>query len=163
MLPHIRGRLLDVGCGTNELVKAYGGGVGADVYQWGSVDLVVEDSARLPVASGSFDTVTIIAALNHIPNRVEVLSEAHRVLKADGRIILTMVPPAISRIWHAVRQPWDADQHERGMKEGEVCGMTMTEIRRLLHVAGFRVLLEERFMFGINRLTVAAKTAGERQ
>ena len=42
VLPHIRGRLLDVGCGLNELVKAYTGeGTGVDVYQWGDVDLVV--------------------------------------------------------------------------------------------------------------------------
>jgi ubiquinone/menaquinone biosynthesis C-methylase UbiE len=35
----------------------------------GSVDYVVENSAKLPFDDASFDTVTIIAALNHIPNR----------------------------------------------------------------------------------------------
>jgi hypothetical protein len=45
VLPHIHGRLLDIGCGTNDLVKSYKGeGVGIDVYQWGDVDLVVDDS-----------------------------------------------------------------------------------------------------------------------
>lgn len=43
VIPHIKGRLLDIGCGTNQLVKTYKGeGVGVDVYQWGYVDLIVE-------------------------------------------------------------------------------------------------------------------------
>jgi len=40
MLPHIRGRLLDIGCGTNKLVKSYmGEGIGVDVYQWGAMSI----------------------------------------------------------------------------------------------------------------------------
>ena len=67
---HVSGRLLDIGCGTNSLVRCYQGeGVGVDVHQWGDVDLLVEDSAELPFGDAQFDTVTIIAALNHIPNR----------------------------------------------------------------------------------------------
>ena len=30
VLPRVRGRLLDIGCGTNELVRRYGNGVGVD-------------------------------------------------------------------------------------------------------------------------------------
>jgi len=76
VLPHIRGRLLDIGCGTNLLVRPYDGeGIGVDVYQWGDVDLVVEDSAKLPFESGEFDTVTIISAINHIPPIEEMSSK----------------------------------------------------------------------------------------
>ena len=72
----IEGYLLDIGCGTNELVKKYQGkGIGVDVYQWGEVDVVVENTANLSFDEQTFDTVTIIAALNHIPNREEVLME----------------------------------------------------------------------------------------
>jgi len=42
VLPYITGRLLDIACGTNALVRAYDGqGLGTDVYQWGDVDLIV--------------------------------------------------------------------------------------------------------------------------
>ena len=157
VLPHLKEHLLDIGCGTNELVKKHGDGIGVDVYQWENVDLVVNDTAKLPYKNESFDTVTIIAALNHIPNREEVLKEANRLLKRDGRIVITMIPPTISRIWHFLRKPWDADQKERGMGPGEVFGFRQQELRELLKKAGFEVVLEEPFMLHINKITVAKK------
>ena len=76
------------------------------------------------VGSGSFDTVTIIAALNHIPNRAAVINECRRVLRPGGRVVITMLTPRTSRVWHWLRAPWDADQRERGMQPGEVFGFT---------------------------------------
>lgn len=158
VLPHLRGRLLDVGCGTNELVKAYSeDGVGVDVHPWDGVDRVVEDAAELPFEDGSFDSGTIVAALNHIPNRREVLREVWRVLKADGRIVVTMISPGISRAWHFLRRPWDVDQKERGMVAGEVYGLTRRQVRDLLSEAGFVMEHEGRFMLGANRVAVARK------
>lgn len=158
VLPHVEGSLLDIGCGTNELVRTYNQkGIGVDVYQWGDVDVIVEDTSKLPFDDNTFDTVTIIAALNHIPNRVEVLLEAKRVLKKSGKIIVTMIPPKTSRVWHRLRKPWDADQHERGMKKGEVYGFSEKELERLFLEAGFEILFKKKFMFGINNLTIAKK------
>ena len=157
VLPHIKGDLLDIGCGTNELARQYGNGIGVDVYQWGNVNLVVENTAKLPYDNGSFDTVTIIAALNHIPNREDVLKEANRLLRSDGIILITMIPPAISRVWHFIRKPWDADQKERGMAQGEVFGFRQDEVRKLLENAGFKIVLEKPFMLNINKITIAGK------
>ena len=158
VLPHVNGRLLDIGCGTNKLVRAYiGDGIGVDVHQWGDVDMVVEDSSKLPFIDREFDTVTIIAALNHIPNRREVLKEAYRVLSKNGKTVITMLPPGIGRIWHLIRKYWDADQVERGIKEGEVYGLTSKEVHHLLAESGFRLLYEQGFMLGINRIIVARK------
>jgi SAM-dependent methyltransferase len=158
VLPHVRGRLLDLGCGMNALVLSYQGqGVGVDVYQWGAVDVIIEDAARLPFADGTFDTVTIVAALNHIPNRAEALADVHRVLKDGGRVIVTMLAPLVSRLWHGLRRPWDADQTARGMVEGEVYGLSRRRMRRLLADARFEIVREQRFMLGLNRLTIARK------
>ncbi len=158
VLPHLRGRVLDLGCGANELIKRHpGGGIGVDVHQWGSVDVVVTDSSRLPFADGEFTSVAIVAALNHIPNRSATLREARRVLAAGGRLVLTMIPPGISRVWHRLRRSSDADQTERGMKPGEVYGLTPAEVRQLVTSAGFRIVHESTFMFGVNRLTVAER------
>jgi len=160
VLPNISGKLLDIGCGTNELVCQYKGeGLGVDVFQWGDVDLVVEDSANLPFENKAFDTITIVAALNHIPKRRAVLKEAHRVLSDQGKIIVTMIPPLVSRIWHFLREPWDADQNERGMKLGEVYGLSTATVRDLLDDAGFSVIKEKRFMMGVNCLTIARKSS----
>jgi len=157
VLPHVRGRLLDIGCGTNRLVRTYGQGLGVDVFRVGDADLLVPDASRLPYADASFDTVSIVAALNHMANRVDVLREARRLLRPSGRIVVTMIPPLLSTIWHKLRERWDRDQHERGLQDEELYGMTARQVRELLAAADFRVILEERFMLGINRLTVAEK------
>ena len=68
-----------------------------------------------------------------------------------------MIPPAISKVWHFLRKPWDVDQTERGMKDGEVYGLTAAQVSRLLESSGFEVLLERRFMLKVNSVTVARK------
>lgn len=159
VLPHIEGYLLDIGCGTNKLVKTYSGkGVGVDVYQWGDVDLVVENTANLPFNEQTFDTVTIIAALNFIPNREEVLKEIRRVLKDSGKLIVTMIPPKISRVWLGIGKPWHKCQLESGMKQsGQVYGFTENSISKLLSEADFEIKFRKKFMLGINTLTIAKK------
>lgn len=164
VLPHLRGRVLDVGCGTNDLLKRYRAAldspaaeqsVGVDVFDWPGADLLVTDSADLPYADDGFDTVAIVAALNHIPNRAAVLRECRRLLRPGGRIVLTMLPPTLSWAWHQVRRPWDADQTERGMQPGEVWGLSRRQIEELLKGAGFETSRRRRFMFGLNLLTLA--------
>lgn len=158
VIPHIQGKFLDIGCGTNEIVKAYSGeGVGVDVYPWENVDIVVKDTAVLPFENKAFDTVSIVAALNHIPNRKDVLDEVNRILKDDGKLIVTMIPPKSSKLWHTLRKPWDADQKERGMKEGEVYGMTEDNLRKLLSETGFEIEFKKKFMLGVNNLTIVKK------
>jgi hypothetical protein len=47
------------------------------------------------------------------------------------------------------------------MKEGEVWGLTPKAVKQLLQDAGFEVTTEQRFMLGVNRLTIGKKPAGE--
>ena len=91
--PFVRGRLLDLACGYNNLTRAHGGGVGADVYPWKGIDVRIEDAARLPFRDGSFDTVSVLAALNHIPNREATLLAVMRVLRPGGLFLATMIGP----------------------------------------------------------------------
>jgi SAM-dependent methyltransferase len=134
--------------------------IGIDVYPWNGVDMVIKSSSDLPFSDASFDTVCCIAALNHIPEREGFLQEARRVLRPHGRLVLTMIPPGISRIWHFLRSPWDADQRERGMAEGEVYGLSPHAMKTLLETAGFSILCVRCFMLGINKLYVAEKRNG---
>ena len=158
ILPHIEGELLDIGCGNNELTKAYGKGVGVDVHDWGNVDVIVEDTSNIDVFEDKkFNTITIVAALNHIPNRGDVINECHRLLDDKGKLVITMIPPIISTIWHVLRKPWDIDQSERGMKEGEVYGMKKKEIISLMEERNFSLIKNEGFMLNINQLFVFEK------
>ena len=89
-----------------------------------------------------------------MPNRVAVLRECRRILRADGQIVVTMLTPRTSRVWHWLRAPWDADQRERGMKPGEVYGFSPSEIVDLFASCGFTLASQRRFMFGLNRVYV---------
>lgn len=150
----VRGRLLDIGCGDNALVKMVGKGTGVDVHAWPGVDMVIEDAAKLPFPDDSFDTITFVASLNHIPNREDALREASRVMAPNGQILLTMIGPAISRIWHHLIRKHDADQSERGMNAGEVWGLTRSQIASLAEAMDLSVTKVIPFELGLNHLYV---------
>lgn len=151
--PWLRGRLLDIACGYNNLVRAHGQGVGVDVHPWAGIDVQIGDAARLPFVGGAFDTVSIVAALNHIPNRTEALREVRRVLRPDGRLLVTMIGPLTGRLAHML---FRHDEEERGgMVDGELDGLPPAQVRACLQAGGFRVEREVRFQLGLNRLYVA--------
>jgi SAM-dependent methyltransferase len=153
VLPHLRGRVLDVGAGPNNLIRSRGHGVGVDVHDWGGGALLIEDAARLPFVDESFDTVTFVACLNHIPNRAAALVEARRVLKPDGVVVVTMINPALGGIGHLVWW-YGEDRRRGGMKPGEVGGLWASEIVRLAASAGLRLVTRTRFVYGMNGLYV---------
>lgn len=110
-------------------------------------------AARLPFKNSSFDTITFIACLNHIPNRLEVLNEARRLLKPDGKIIITMINPILGNIGHAIW--WYSEDKQRGgMKAGELGGMWTKDIVILLSKASFRLVTHYKFQLGLNHVYV---------
>ncbi|MGH2592049.1 MAG: class I SAM-dependent methyltransferase [Anaerolineae bacterium] len=158
VLPLVRGRLLDVGCGFNNLVRAYGCGVGVDVFPWAGIDILIGDSAWLPFPDGSFDTVTIVAALNHISNRTEALPAIRRVLRPGGQLIVTMIGPKTGVLAHIA---FVRDERTRGsMQPGEKLGMTRREVVSLLDESGFSVVQDIPFQFGLNRVYIATQKGG---
>jgi len=100
-LPHREGRLLDVGCGSGEFLgrmKALGWRVeglepdpeAARVASetWGvEVHAGTVEKARL--AEGAYDAITLSHVLEHVPDPVAVLRCCGRLLKEDGRLVLT--------------------------------------------------------------------------
>jgi cyclopropane fatty-acyl-phospholipid synthase-like methyltransferase len=103
-------RLLDVGCGSGGPALRLAETVGASVL---GVDLLVEGIAtatqlaqerglddrasfarldaggRLPFDEASFDAILSIDAMCHLPNRLDILREWHRVTSPGGRILFT--------------------------------------------------------------------------
>jgi len=156
--PWITGSLLDVGAGTNRLVREYGSGVGVDVYDFGGHALLVPDTKHLPFQDGSFDTVTFVASLNHIPERRDALAESRRVLRDGGRVVITMIDPIVSAIGHRIWW-YSEDKHRGGMRPGEVYGLWPSTVRTLLKDAAFELVAEKRFLYGLNRLYVGRKSS----
>ena len=152
IIPYIRGKLLDIGCGNNRLVHTYGNGIGVDVYDWGGGAQIVEDPSRLPFGDDAFDTVTLVASLNHIPDRDGVIHEARRLVKADGRLIVTMIDPILGYIGHKIW--WYSEDKERGMEEGEKDGLWNRDIIALCKRHAFRLTEHKRFVYYLNNLLV---------
>jgi SAM-dependent methyltransferase len=49
----------------------------------------VDASGALPFVDGTFDALVCIDAINHLPDRLKVLQEWSRVVKAGGRLLFT--------------------------------------------------------------------------
>ena len=158
VLPHVRGRLLDLGCGRQQArCASYADGVGVDVHPWRGADFIVPDSASLAVGSAIRSTpITIIAAPQSHP---EPGCGAARVpppfARRTGTIVVTMLTPRTSRVWHWLRAPWDADQRERGMRPRRGLRLLASPRSSTLFAAcGFTLASQRRFMFGLNRVYV---------
>ena len=165
VLPVLKGRVMDIGAGDNMLLKLYQEknlqnaaaqqSVGIDVEDWGGGCTIVANCKKLPFEDASFDTVSYIACINHIPERVEALAETMRVLKPDGQVVITMIGKVIGTIGHAIW--WYSEDKHRDVHHDELMGMDPAEIHALLKNAGFTNIRESGFVYGLNRLYVATR------
>ncbi len=168
VLGALRGRVLDIGAGDNALIRLYrqrsrdaaqataaGESIGVDVVEWASDCVILPDCRRLPFQDASFDTVSFVACLNHIPERREALAEARRVLRPGGRLVVTMIGRLIGGVGHAIW--WYSEDKHREVAEGEAMGLDPKEVTSLIAEAGFADICTRRFTYGLNRLYVATK------
>jgi len=111
--------ILDVGSGTGGNLMAFdrlGKTTGIDISKTavnfcrmrGLKNVTCSPVEKIPYADGAFDVITSIDLLEHTSNPVEVLLELKRVLKENGRIIVTV--PAFRFLWS---QHDDALGHKR--------------------------------------------------
>ena len=123
---------------------------------------------HFPFSDCSFNSVTFIANVNHIPKtyRDQELSEAYRVLKPNGNVIVTMGHPIAEILVHKVvwvydklfKTKFDMDT-KRGMDEEEEYYLTDNEINERLKRAGFNQIQKKFFwtQWGLNHLFVGWK------
>ena len=165
VLSLMKGKVLDIGCGPNELMKIYrargGDGTGIDVHPFGGADYVIDINKqyKLPFKDGEFDTVTMIAVLHHIPKdqRAAVLSECRRVLNKGGKLLLTQLGLFLGWLGHKL-QWWDRDQMERDVDwEKEDYGVPAGRIIGAGENAGVRFIRREGFIYGLNKLYIFQK------
>jgi SAM-dependent methyltransferase len=100
---HVRGELLDVGCGS----KPFAGVFDGHIHRYWGPDLAgsrylgdarpdaFATAGAQPFRAGSFDTVLGLSMLTYLPEPLAMLNEARRVLRPGGTLILEftqMVP-----------------------------------------------------------------------
>lgn len=103
-------RLLDMGCGTGITLDRLGRGEGLAAFgvdlepsalafcgERGLSRLARASVTALPFPAGTFDVVTALDVVEHVPDDVAALGEAARVLRPDGVAIVTV--PAHAWLW----------------------------------------------------------------
>lgn len=172
---YVQGYCLDVGCGDNRFIREFlsGNGRGIDLFEYDGMpkECFVENLKYFDFSDESFETVTFIANINHVPepDRDQELAEAYRVLKPGGNIIITMGNPLTEIAAHKVIHTYDRIFHtnydmdtERGMEEDEEYYLLDSEIIGRLKNAGFVQIKKRYFLtqWGLNHLFVAYKVIG---
>lgn len=133
--------ILDIGCGSDPLflkrIEA-SGRFGVDrlipaPVSDGSVHIAMADVGalpRLPFKDGTFDAVTMLAVLEHLPPHSvpSLLLDIHRVLKERGVLILTTPPPRTNGLLKVLAKlrivsPEEIDEHERAYTSGDLRGL----------------------------------------
>ncbi|MEC0128136.1 class I SAM-dependent methyltransferase [Paenibacillus pabuli] len=99
-----------------------------------NVDFVAGDAEHLPFTDGSFDLVTCRIAAHHFPDVPSFISEALRVTKEGGRLLLidNVAPERDEndRFYNEIEKRRDAS-HVRALRK--------TEWVRIIELAGFRI------------------------
>ncbi len=122
------GRLLDVGCGECPYARC-----NSAVTQWIGFDADSNSSAditgsiyQLPVESASFDTVLCTQVLEHLERPVDALRELHRVLRAPGKLILS-----VPQYWPLHEEPHDFFRYTTlGLNSVvSACGFRLVEMK----------------------------------
>jgi len=165
--PHIRkgARVCDLGCGLDAAFLDFAGeriarGVGVDDQvrdgaggRWQRVRADIR--AALPLESGQFDNVVMLAVLEHLAEPEPVLREAYRILAPGGSLILTwpsaMVDPILKvlRGLRLVSDEMESGEHQKRIPPGT--------LQQMLHRIGFTDFLHYTFELGLNNLLVAVR------
>jgi SAM-dependent methyltransferase len=131
---HVRGHVLDVGCGTQPYrvlfdVENYHG-LEIDTPQARARRVADDyyDGTRFPYADGSFDSVLCNQVLEHSFAPETLLAEIARVLRPGGKLLLT-----VPFVWDEHEQPWDYARYSSfGLRTLlERSGLTVIEHRKL--------------------------------
>lgn len=156
--PHIRGRVLDVGCGVGALLDALGlegRYVGVDRDREARALAEARHPGQpfldsLP-AEGPFDTVVALALLEHLEDPVGDLRAWRPLLAPGGRVVLT-TPTALADRVHGVGAALGLFSREAHAEHQTL--FDGPSLRAAAAEAGLCVALERRFLLGLNQLFV---------
>ncbi len=160
-------RVLDIGCGEGELLRQVArladGSIGVDptlshTAHRGAFRLVrgvFPDD--VPPDGGPFDAITMLAVLEHLPEagHESLAAGAHRLLKPNGRVIITVPAPAVDHILTVLKTLRIID----GMSLEEHHGYDVNATGRIFAPPRFALEVRRRFQLGLNNLFVFRREA----
>ena len=109
---------------------------------------------------GTFDVVTMLAVLEHVPpDEHTIIAQAcANLLRPAGRLILTVPSPAVDRILAGLKFAHLID----GMSIEQHYGFDVRATPAIFTAQGFQLIKHERFQLGLNNLFVFRKSVEER-
>ncbi len=169
-LPYISGRILDIGCGQADLAGLLGPReeyVGLDInpallataeqrypeHCFYNADL---EAQPLPseLARQRFDTITLIALLEHMAQPARILDQLAALLSAGGRVVATTPTPLGHRVHRLGAQFGlfyrEAVEDHKSILDGAA-------LKQLFQRAGLRIARYQQFEFGCNQLIVGER------
>lgn len=129
----LSGKLLDIGCGSKPYQSLF------HVEEYLGLDIESENSRKrgiadyfydgntFPVESESFNSALCNQVLEHVFNPDAFLSEIHRILKPEGKLLLT-----VPFVWDEHEQPFDYARY------------SSFGLKALLEKNGFRIIQHEK-------------------
>jgi len=165
-IAHVRtgDRLLDIGCHEGELIERVLGRVAAAT----GVDPVAvpRELPRLRILRGvfpgeldftpaSFDCITALAVLEHVPDPAGFARACAAMLAPGGRVVVTVPHATVDRILDVLIARRLVD----GMAYEEHHGFEAASTKALFEDVGLGLVLCHRFQLGLNCLYVFAKPA----
>ncbi len=167
-LPFIRGgdRLLDIGCFDLTLLRlvqervrlAVGIDPLATPMQDGRLRLirgVVGGTKGHRFDAESFDCITMLAVLEHVPDPDGLAAECFRLLAPGGRLVITVPDAKVDRILSVLHRL----RLIHGMSLEEHHGYDAARTGPVFERAGFTVLRRSTFELGLNNLFVFQRPA----
>jgi len=160
-------RVLDVGCGPSFMAPRLGKRCNYTGVDW-NPDIVAENRRRFPdlrfecfdatqawpFEGNSFDTVLIVGVLEHVTKRLEMLSEAARVMVNGGQFIAT-TPSRVGGVVHDVFSSIRLFSHHAAEDHKDFFnGAAMRQLAEQCHLIPERI---EYFELGMNQLFVLRK------
>ena len=181
-------RLLDVACGTGDLLRAFqrapvAEAVGCDFaramlllareHEPRPTSWCEADALRLPFAEGSFSIVSCAFGIRNFTSVATALSEFHRVLRPGGRaVVLEFAQPAnrlirLANKWYSGRfMPWAASWLARDrtgayhyLPSSVQTFMSPAEMCGAFEEAGFADVRSRPLTFGVVRVYLGRRNA----
>ncbi|MFX0196610.1 MAG: class I SAM-dependent methyltransferase [Candidatus Hodarchaeota archaeon] len=177
VLPWVKGDVLDIGCGLAYLAEFVGKEhlyVGIDINeerisllrqenmnrpdrQFWYVDVDEDISADLPLLNSTFDTITLLAVIEHLWYPKNVLSFSYRLLRNQGLLLITTPTRLGDKISRLVTM---TTLGTRELPYPHVRIYNRASLTNLVEEGGFRVNAYRKFELGMNQLFICSRKSG---
>jgi 2-polyprenyl-3-methyl-5-hydroxy-6-metoxy-1,4-benzoquinol methylase len=164
--PYLKGNILDIGCGRANLIHFLDENqhyIGIDLNKKLLIQLkegypkykfYERDAENGINLDGKFDTITMIALIEHIKNPANMLRQSHDLLADDGDLVITTPTPLGDKL-HKIGAKFGLTS--KSAVEAHVKIYTHEDLQSLLNSFGLNIYIYQKFEFVMNQMCVARK------